>query len=378
MTPNLVLTCLSPEIEVTLRQVYQSIESLLAPYSSTTETQRATKALEFMAPLKQKMLCVESYQVLRAVMVNVESNVWLWRPAELLLFGAFKWHMEPPPIGDPADLMHFLKHCLLEQKRGLDQDEPIERIMLALGGATADELGNGLESFDFTEPLFLDGICHALRKGAPYQLRRATVAFLRHLDAQIFDTNKTFNKKQAIELVSRWSVSAKESWDKTLNPVLAEALVTVLMGLLDSPFWRELIPEDLWDILRIIGSLDGNLPRSLHRCFKNLAIIPHLQMHGRGSGAFTQWVAIMWMKYPDLSEEVKTQLTETTKEMAGLPINDISTYLTLLEGEVERDKKRIGAHSSWSFEEEVVRLRARHDTLLSARRILENMKSPLA
>lgn len=370
-----MLTRLSLEIEDTIHQVYRSIEASLAPGSSATKRQRAIVALELMAPVKQEMLCIESYKVFRAVMGTVESDDWLWRPVELLMFGAFKWHMEPPSTGDPAELVRFLRHCLLERESGLVRDEPIERIMLALAGATADELGGGLEKVDFTEPLFFDGICHALEKEAPYRLRRATVVFLRHLDAQLFDPNKTFSEEQAAALMSGWSVSARESWDKSLNTVLAESLVTTLMGLLHSPFWREHIPAERWDILRIIGSLGGSLPRSLHRCFEDLTIVPYLRVRHCDSGAFTQWVAVLWMKYPDLSEEVKAQLMETTEEIAGWPRNDISVYLTILDGEIERDKERIVAQKgSWSFEEDAVKLRARHDTLLSAREMLARLQ----
>jgi hypothetical protein len=174
--------------------------------------------------------------------------------------------------------------------------------------------------------------------------------------------------------MSKWSTSAKESWDKDLTQVLSEALVTTLMGLLDSPFWRDHIPKERWDILRLISGLGGKLPRSLYRCFKNLTIIPHLRgmrMRDGGPDVYTQWVAILWMKYPDLSEEVKTQLMKTTKEIAnGLSKNNISTYLSLLDKEIERDRNRIGAHASWSFEEDVVKSRKRHDTLLLARQKL--------
>jgi len=83
----------------------------------------------------------------------------------------------------------------------------------------------------------------------------------------------------------------------------------------------------------------------------------------------------MWMKYPDLSEEVKAQLMKTTEEIAGWPRNDISIYLTILDGEIERDEKRIVAQKSWSFEE-VFRLRSCHDTLLLAREMLASTGSP--
>ena len=307
-------------------------------------------------------------------MTSAESDDRLWRPAELLLVGAFKWHVKPPFVGDPTDLVHLLRHCLLEQQMGLVRDEPIERIMLALGGATVDELIEGLTRIDFTEPLLLNGICHALRKDAPYRLRRATVAFLRHLDSQFFDTKETFNEEQVTALVSGWSTSARESWDKGLHGAMAEALVTTLMGLLDSPFWRDHIPKDRWDILQLVSGLDGKLPHSLYRCFKNTTIIPYLRgprTGDSGSGVFTQWIAIMWMKYPDLSEEVKNQLRMTTKEIADGPSEKgVSGCLSLLDAEIERDRNRIGVHTSWSSEEDAVKLRARHKILVSARQTL--------
>ena len=371
-----MLIYLSSEIEAILCRVYREIELSLTPPPSDAEKERAIEALKSVVPLKQETLCVESYKVFRTDMGKAESHSWLWLPTGLLLFGAFKWGMEPPHTGDPAELVHFLKHCLLEQEGGSVQDEPIERVVLALGGATADELGGGLERVDFTQPVFFNGISHALRRGAPYELRRATVAFLRHLDSHFFGAGKTFTE-QATTFVSRWSVSAKESWDKKLNTVLAEALVATLMGLLDSTFWRSYIPEDRWDILRIIGSPDDNLPRSLYRCFKNDAITPHLDTDGRSKGAFTQLVGVMWMKYPDLSEEVKAQLKKATKVEAGYPRNDVATYLTLLDGETKRVEKRISAYDTWSFEEAAIRIRLRErcSKLLSARQTLAKMNS---
>ena len=206
--------------------------------------------------LKQEMVCVESYKVFLKIMNTVDSDNWFWRPAELLLIGAFKWGITRPAIGDPAPLMRFLAHCLSEQEQGVVLDVPVERIMLALAGAPAGVIGAGIAKVDFTEPLFFDGICHALRNGAPYLLGRATVTFLRHLDAQFFNTNKTFSKDQIDKFVPRWSSSAQESWETEHGRFLAEAVFGTLMGMLDSPFWREYIPQDQWSILTLLGGTD--------------------------------------------------------------------------------------------------------------------------
>lgn len=340
--------------------------------------ERAIVALELMAPLKEKVLSVKSYELFRKMMAAAlkelptgQTENPFWRPAELLLSGAFKWHMDPPDVGDPADLIHLLEHCF-SQNDDNARDEPVERAMLALGGATADELRGMLANTDFTEPRFFDGIYRALRNDAPYRLRRATVFFLRHLDVQFFDAGELFGE-QAPVLVQRWSISAKESWDREHNRPLAGALVTTLMGLLNSTFWREHIPEERWDILRYISGLGGELPDSLRRCLRNSEIIPYLRdlrIPGRGKIVYFQWMAIMWMKYPDLSEAVQDQLKKETGEIAKAQANVIPVYLSLLEGEVKRDQGRIDAYDPWRFGNEVVELRTRHVTLLSARQIL--------
>ena len=324
-------------------------------------------ALELLMPLKQKEVCIQSAELFRTIMTDVASDGSLWRPAGLSLAGAFKWDMVRPVVKDTVPFMCFLRRCLSEQEGGLPRDEPIEYVIHAIAAAPADEVSEGLARVDFTEPLFFDGICHALRKDATTRLRRLTVILLRHLDAQYFNTNKTFSKEQATVLVDRWSASGKISWDTKLHPVLGEALVTTLMGLLDSQFWREYIPEERWDIFKLLGGVnEAHLPHSFYRCLSNTDILPFLEERGnRGSGACAQWLAIMWAWYPDLSAAVRAQLEGTTKKQ---PQNHISIYLSIAQREREQVRARLTSHHSWSLEEDkdIDRLRARYDALREA------------
>jgi len=82
-----------------------------------------------------------------------------------------------------------------------------------------------LEKDDFTEPVFFDGICRTLEKEAPYRLRHAAVAFLRHLDGQFFDPNKTFSEdsEQAAALMFRWSVSARGDTSQQNDGIFSES-----------------------------------------------------------------------------------------------------------------------------------------------------------
>ena len=302
-------------------------------------------------------------------MAAVDSDDWLWRPAELSLIGAFQWKTPRPHVGDPASLVRFLEHCLLEYEKGIPVDSTIERIMLALAGAPAEVISEGIARVDFTQPLFFNGICHGLRNGAPYLLRRATVTFLRHLDAQLFDSNKTFSVDQVNAFILGWSSSAHETLEKEHGQLVTESLFATLMGLLDSPFWREHIPQDRWNLLTLLGGMaEERIPPSFYRCTKNPTIIPHLkQVDPRGSNALAQWTAILWAKYPDLSKEVELQVKKTTKEMMGGRSKDnLSSYLTIVEGQTQRIRDKLKSHA-WSFGEDVTDLRRRLDSLRLAR-----------
>ena len=313
-------------------------------------------------------------------MANEELDDWLWRLAELSLIGAFKWGIPQPHVGDPTPIIQFLAHFFEVQEEGIVVDDSVERAMLALASAPEGAIGDGIARFDFTQPLFFDGICLALRDGAPYSLRRATVTFLRHLDAQLFNTNKTFGEDQINALISGWSSSTQELLQGEHDQLLDEALFTTLMGLLDSLLWREHIPEGRWSVLKsFCGIAEERTPPSFYRCVKNPTIIPYLKTRGAlGRTILAQWAAILWERYPDLSEEVKSQLEDATRKMiAGSSKHDLPSYLTIVDGETQRIKDKIDSHTSWSLGDDGARLRTRLDSLRSARKKLAGMKMPV-
>jgi len=328
------------------------------------------EVLRLMTHLKQETLCNESYQLFLKIMDTVDSDDWLWGPAELSLIGAFKWKTTRPDVGDPVSLVRFLARCFSEQEKGIVQDDPLERVMLALAGAPAKVISEGFARVDFTQPLYFDGICRALQDGAPYLLRRATVTLLRHLDAQFFNTKKTFSEDQVKAFVSGWSSASRESLETERGRFLAEALFGTLMGMLNSPFWRDHIPHDRWSFLTLLGGMDEeDIPLSFYRCVEDTTVIPHLRRaYPRGPNVLIQWVAIMWAKYPDVSEKVRPQLEEATKRIADGPSrHNLSSYLEIVEGQIKQISDRINSHASWSFEEDIVRLRKRHASLRYAR-----------
>jgi hypothetical protein len=329
------------------------------------------EVLELVADLNEDKLCTESYKLFLAIMDTADSDDRFRRPAELSLIGAFKWGtLNRPHVGDPTSLLRFLEYCLLEQEKGVAVDVPVERIMLALAGAPIEVISDGIAKFDFTLPLFFNGICRALGSDVPYHLRRATNAFLRHLDAQFFNTNKTFSAAQVDAFISGWSSSAQELLKKEPGRFLNQSLFSTLMGMLDSPFWREHIPKDQWNILTLLGPMPKeNIPPSFFRCVNNPTIIPHMERAGyRGRTILVQWAAISWAKYPDLSEEVRSQLENATKViMDGPAKGNLATYESIVEGQIKQIGDKIDSHASRPFGEDVAELRKRQGLLRTAR-----------
>ncbi|KAF9782787.1 hypothetical protein BJ322DRAFT_172236 [Thelephora terrestris] len=211
-------------------------------------------------------------------MSDVATNPWLWYPAELSLIGAFKWGIPRPHVTDPAPLVVFLAHCFSEQERGVLVDVPVERTMLALAGAPAEVIGDGISRVDFTQPLFFNGICRALQNGAPHLLRSATFTFLRHLDDQLFNKNKTFTEDQVNEFISGWFSSARVLSENEHDSLLEESLGGMYIGFLDSSFWRDHIPQDRWGFtVSLTDTAQDRAPPSFYRCAQNSTIIPFLK-----------------------------------------------------------------------------------------------------
>jgi hypothetical protein len=325
-----------------------------------------------MAPLKHKKLYAESYNLFLKIMANVNLDNWLWRPAELSLSCAFKWDTSRPLIGNPASLVHFLEHCLSEQGRDIVVNLPVDRVMLALADAPSEAMSKEL-TIDFTRPLFFNRICQclALRDDVPHLLRRATITFLPHLDAQFFNTNKTFSEDQVNEFISAWFSSAEESLGKEHDGSFLEALFATLMGLLDSPLWRKHIPRERWSFLTSLKMVEGPAPPSFYRCANNSAIIPSMEEAGVRSPKFlAHWAGILWARYPDLSKDVRRQLEKVTKRT---PDEILSTYLATVEGQIQHIKGKLDSHVR-SPGEVAANLEERLGSFGAARRILTRIQ----
>lgn len=334
------------------------------------------EALSLTTLLKYDKACDSNYALFRSIMATVHLEPWLWHPVQLSFIGAFGWDTSFPPIGDPKEMLDFLEHCLTTQESGVVQDHPIERVFCALAFSADEEAWRrSLEVVDFSQPRFVNGFCHALRRGAPYLLRRSTVLILSHLDEQLFniDPNLLPSPRQASNLVTGWSSAVMGSLKQKPTNILKKSAVTTLFILMDSPFWREYIPAERLTILEHASVIGDDLPDPFCRCLQNPDILPYLKEANRGMSIL--WVLIQWVNFPHLSDDIKAQLEPATKEAwARGRRGDPGAFVSIIDKEIARLEREIQVYDPWSFETQAVKLRTKLEDLRGARKELVQVK----
>ena len=330
--------------------------------------------------LKYDKACDSSYTLFRSIMAVVHSEHWLWDSAQLSFIGAFGWDTSLPPVGDPKEMLDFLEHCLAtNQESGVDQDRPIERVFCALAFSADEEVWRRtLETVDFSQQQFVKGLCHALRRGAPYLLRRSAVLILPYLDKQLFhaDSRALPSSDQAGALVAGWSSAVTVALKRRATDPLKKSAVTTLCSLMDSPFWRKYIPAERLTILEHASVISDELPDPFRRCLQNPTVLPYLKEGNRGMSIL--WVLIQWMNFSNLSDDVKAQLEAATIEawVRGRR-GDPAAFVSTMDKEIAHMEREIQTYDTWSFEARVDKLRGRLEDLQGARRKLVKLKKSL-
>ena len=328
---------------------------------------------------KDDRVCDSSYTLFRRIMPTVNLDNWYWHPAWLSFRGAFGWDSSLPPVGDPGEMLDFLERSLVIQESGINQDELIERVFCALAFSADEGVWRRIHGIvDFSQPLFVNGLRHALRSGAPYLLKRSTVFILPSLDGRLFRSNINPgvlpDPASAKSIVTGWSSAVMEALKKNATDHLKWSAVTTLFSFMDSPFWREYIPPERLSILEYASVIRNEVPDPFRRCLQNPDILPYLKMKDKGMSIL--WVLIQWVNYPHLSDRAKTELegSATVEAWAGGRRGDPASFISIMDGEVARLEQELQAYDAWSFEPRVLWLRANLDDLRGARSKLVKIK----
>jgi len=320
-----------------------------------------------------------SYALFCSIMAMVHSEHWLWYPAQLSFQGAFSWDTSLPPVGNPKEILDFFEHCLTTQESGVIQDHLIERVFCVLAFSADEEFWKqSLQIVDFSQPRFVNGFCHALRRSAPYLLRRSAVFILPYLDEQLFKTDPRIppSPEQATALVSGWSSAVVVALKKKSTDRLKKSAATTLFSLISSPFWRKYIPGERLTILEHASVIGDEVPDSFRRCLQNPDVPEYLKE--KKGGMSILWVLIQWANYFHLPEDIKAQLGPATVEAWALGRRgDPAAFVSTMDKEISRLEQEIQTYGPWSFETRVVTLRTRLEDLQGARKKLIRVKKSL-
>ena len=332
--------------------------------------------MELITPLSENVIAQKSYDLFRAVMQVPVSPAYSeekkWKASRLTMHGAYKRNESLPPVGDPRDILTFLGyHFDLAVKGGESQDEPIQDALCALAYASDPTTIEALKDFDPTKPSFVRGICYVYQDKRRPELRKAALFFLPLISDKMFNTPKPIIGPDEMKgFCADWA-STVDSLE--LTPNVQEAALTVLFGMINSPHWRPHIVPEKWKLLEYFTSVpDDSQP--LKRCIDNPDLIEAAK-NVSYPGASTLWLKILWLKYKELTSQVRGPLEAATKAIAGNKTRaDLDKYLATVDSELRPAEEALTQYDTWSTDPKAVALKAKIESLQEARSKLVAIK----
>jgi hypothetical protein len=349
-----------------MNEVYDKLATTFWSNDSTAnEIDHAIEALRLIAPLSENAIATKSYRLFHAIMQDrispACSEERKWEASRLALHGAYKWDKVLPWVENPKDILIFLNHHFDLATQGENQDEPIQYALRALAYASGPETMDSLKKFDPTQPSFVQGICFAFQDGRPPQLRKAALFFLPLIADRWFNTpHPIMGSDQMKSLCKDWASAIDEIGPKAYH--VQKVALTAFFDMINSPHWRPHIVPDKWRLLEHFTSApDGCLP--LKRCLDNEELIGAISKV-ENNHAVVLWLAILWLKYKELSPEVRSQLKTATKDAQKW---DFDRYLSLIETELGTAEHALTGFTTWSIDPTATALKMKIDSLREAK-----------
>ena len=263
-----------------------------------------------------------------------------WNASRLTIHGAYKRNQPFPLVDDPRDLLTFLVHHFdLALEGDKTQDEPIQDALCVLAYASDPVTIKTLNDINLKNPSFIRGICYVYQNSKPLELRRAALFFLPLIADRFFNTTQPImGRDQMKSLCVDWASTVDDLEHLELTPDVQKAALTVLFGMINSPHWRPHIVTEKWKLLECFTSVpDDSQP--LRSCINNPDLIEVIKDVDY-QDASSLWLKILWLKYNELTPQVRGRLEMTTKEMAqGRRRTDLDKYLEAIDSELKKAKE---------------------------------------
>jgi len=332
--------------------------------------------MKLIAPLSKDEIPAKSYQLFHVVMQTPVSPAYSqekqWEASRLAMHGAYKWDKVLPWVDDPQDILVFLKHHFDLATRGnQNQDEPIQNALRALAYASGSPVTTeALERFDPTEPSFVRGICYIYQDEKPLELRKAALFLLPLIGDRWFNApDPIMRPDQMRSLCVNWAFAVD---DIKHTRDAQKAILTVFLGMINSPHWRPHVVAEKWKLLEYFASVPDDFP-PLMRCINNLGLMEEVR-RTENPIAMTLWPTILWLKYKELVPEVREQLETATKEAARDGGTDLNMYLSAMDAESRRAEDALNQYEPWSTDPAAIALRRKIENLQQTKDSLAAIK----
>ena len=325
------------------------------------------RALELFSPLCLHPVADGCQALFNAIMRWTHiSGETRWKAARLALHGAYKWDLYMPWLDDPKDLITFFEHTLEFPCTDEEQDRALESAFRALAYASKRET---LDQHDMKKRLIVDGTVAAFNHEKPFQLWKAVLFFLSVVEGQWFDSRvEIMNEEKRRELVQKIADNM-EHIEPSVDVVCA--LLSILLGMANSPMWRPHLPIKLWSVMGGFPALPETTPSFL-RCRDNPDVIDGLRAYEEKS-VVKFWMGILWRDWVDLRPEVQARLVEVTREVVGHGAEDQALISAAITGTHQRLNRQMEKFQPWSIEEEALACRVRLEKLEQGRLKLEGV-----
>jgi hypothetical protein len=101
------------------------------------------------------------------------------------------------------------------------------------------------------------------------------------------------------------------------------------------PCLRVHLPKERWALLQHFPHIMVANPPPLQRCLRDPNILPYLNPL-LDDGNPSRWLTMLWMMYHDLSQEVRAQLEEETRQIAvGENRYLLESYISVLDAYIQ-------------------------------------------
>lgn len=362
------MSCCSQKFRSRIDRIYKKLATTFGnAKSATNEIDRALEVLEFIAPLSHNNITTKSYHLFHVIMQAPVSGAYSeekkWQASRFALLGAYPWGKKNgAPVDDPQDILTFLNHHFELAAKGEDQSRSIGNALYALAYASSPTTIEALKNFDPTRSSFVLGIRRAFKE---YGDRMVALRVLPLIGDKWFNTgNQTMKPDEMKDLCEDWASAADGVGP--LGPDDLMAALAVLFRMINSDRWRPHIPSNTWKLLEHFLSAPHD-SEPLKRCLENPGLTRAILEVGNEDAALF-WPTILWVKYKELSGEVRKQLEEVMK---AAPRDEVNRYLGVVTSGLEVAEKALASrYGPYSTRPEAIILRNKIENLKEGKVLL--------